>query len=90
MISSPFRKPKILASHLLILSPGHLRGHVPIPVILSLANALVILQIRYCIAVYGFRAKQNLSRAQKVISYSAKAVFGCKKFDHVSHLLDRL
>ena len=69
---------------------SHLRGHLPTSVILSLVNALVISRIRYCISVYGFGSKQNLSRVQKVLNYSAKVVFGRKKFDHVSDLLDRL
>ena len=67
-----------------------LRGHLPTAVILTLVNALVISQIRYCISVYGCGTEQNLSRVQKVLNYAAKVVFGRKKFDHASELLDRL
>ena len=44
---------------------SHLRGHLPPDVISVLVNALVISQVRYCIAVYGAGTKQNLSRIQK-------------------------
>ena len=69
---------------------SHLRGCLPSSVILTLVNALVISQVRYCISVYGGTSKQNLSRVQKVLNYAAKVVFGRKKYDHASDLLARL
>jgi len=69
---------------------SHLRGHLPPAVISALVNALIFSQIRYCISVYGNGGKKNLSRIQKIINYSAKVIFGRKKFDHVSDLLRRL
>ena len=69
---------------------SHLRGHLPPAVISALVNALVFSQIRYCISVYGNGTKNNLSRIQKIINYSAKVIFGRKKYDRVSDLLGRL
>ena len=46
--------------------------HLPISVILSLVDALIISWIRYCISVYGFGGKQNLSRAQKSFKLFSK------------------
>jgi len=69
---------------------SHLRGHLPPAVIITLVNALVVSQIRYCISVYGNGTKQNLSRIKKILNYAAKVIFGRKKYDHVSDLLERL
>ena len=69
---------------------SHLRGHLPTAVLSALIHALVFSQIRYCISVYGNGKKGNLSRIQKIINYSAKIIFGRRKYDHVSDLLHRL
>ena len=69
---------------------SHLRGHLPTAVLSALIHALVFSQIRYCISVYGSGKKGNLDRIQKIINYSAKVIFGRKKHDHVSDLLERL
>ena len=55
-----------------------------------LVNALVISQVCYCVSIYGNDSKVNFSRLQKIINYGAKTVFGRKKYDHVSDLLDKL
>ena len=69
---------------------SHLRGHLPTAVLSALINALVLSQIRYCISVYGNGKKGNLGRLQKIINYAAKVLFGRRKYDHVSDLLERL
>ena len=69
---------------------SHLRGHLPTAVLSALIHALVFSQLRYCISIYGNGKKGNLSRIQKVINFSAKLLFGRKKYDHVSDLLERL
>ena len=69
---------------------SHLRGRLPLSVISVLVNALVLSQVRYCIAIYGNSSKRNLTRIQKIINYGAKIIFGRKKYDHVSDLLERL
>jgi len=69
---------------------SHLRGHLPPSVISVLVNALVLSQIRYCISLYGSGTQKNISRLQKIMNYSAKVIFGRKKFDHASDLLVRL
>ena len=69
---------------------SHLRGRLPSSVISVLVNALVLSQVRYCITVYGNGSKTNLARIQKIINYGAKLIFGRKKFDHASDLLEKL
>ena len=51
---------------------------------------MVLSQIRYCVSVYGNGTHKNISRIQKIINYAAKVIFGRKKFDHVSDLLEEL
>jgi len=69
---------------------SHLSHCLPPGVMTTLVNALVLSQVRYCISVYGNSTQNNLSRIQKIINYAAKVIFGRKKFDRVSHLLQRL
>ena len=69
---------------------SHLRGHLPTAVLSALIHALVFSQLRYCISVYGNGTKGNFSRLQKIINYAAKILFGRRKYDHVSDLLERL
>ena len=69
---------------------SHLRSYLPTSVVSALVSALVLSQVRYCISVYGSGTKKNMSRIQKIINYAAKVIFGRKKFDHVSDLLQKL
>ena len=69
---------------------SHLKERLPSSVISVLVNALVLSQVRYCISVYGNGSKKNLAMIQKTINYGAKIIFGRKKYDHVSDLLERL
>ena len=69
---------------------SHLRGHLPTAVLSALINALVFSQVRYCISVYGNGRKDNFRRIQKIINYAARVLFGRRKYDHVSDLLERL
>ena len=58
---------------------SHLRSRLPSSVISVLVNALVLSQVRYCIAIYGNGSRKNLSRIQTIINYGAKVIFGRKK-----------
>ena len=69
---------------------SHLRGHLPSAVLSAMINALVFSQLRYCMSVFGSGKKGNLCQLQKVINYAAKILFGRRKYDHVSDLLERL
>ena len=69
---------------------SHLKGRLPSSVISVLVSALVVSQVRYCISIYGSGSKKNLARIQKILNYGAKIIFGRKKYDHVSDLLDKL
>ena len=69
---------------------SHLRNHLPPSVVTVIVQALVLSQVRYCISVYGSCSQGNLSRIQKIINYAAKVIFGRKKYDHVSDLLENL
>ena len=69
---------------------SHLKGRLPSSVISVMVSALVVSQVRYCISIYGSGSKKNLARIQKILNYGAKIIFGRKKYDHVSDLLDKL
>jgi len=69
---------------------SHLKHCLPASVLTTLVNALVLSQVRYCLSVYGNGTSTNLSRIQKIINYSAKVIFGSKKFDHASDLREKL
>ena len=74
----------------ILIGLSHLRNYLPPSVVSAVVNALALSQIRYCISVYGNGTLKNLARIQKVINYAAKIIFGRKKFDHVSDLLEGL
>ena len=69
---------------------SHLRHCLPHGVMITLVNALVLSQIRYCLSVYGNCTHTNIFRLQKILNYSMKVIFGRKKFDHVSDLRQKL
>ena len=69
---------------------SHLEHSLPASIVLSLVNALVLSQIRYCLPVYGNNSQLNMSRIQKVLNFAAKLIFGRKKYDHASDLHRRL
>ena len=50
----------------------------------------MVSQIRYCISVYGNGSNKILEQIKKVLNFGARVIFGRRKFDHVSHLRDRL
>ena len=69
---------------------SHLRHCLPPRVISPIVSSLVISRVRYCITVFGNGTQTNNTRLQKIINYAAKVIFGRKKFDHVSDLLEDL
>ena len=69
---------------------SHLKHSLPAYVLITLVNALVLSQVRYCLSGYGNGSKLNTSRLQKKINFAAKLIFGRKKYDHVSDLHKRL
>ena len=73
-----------------LIGMSHLRHYLPPSVVSTVVNALALSQIRYCLTVYGNGTQKNITRIQKVINYAAKIIFGRKKFDHVSDLLEGL
>ena len=74
----------------ILIGLSHLRNYLPPSVVSAVVDALALSQIRYCLSVYGSGTQKNVSRIQKVINYAAKIIFGRKKFDHVSDLLEEL
>ena len=69
---------------------SHVRHHLPECVLTTLATALVVSQIRYCLSVYVNSTKKNMDRLQKILNFGARVTYGRRKFDHVSDLLDKL
>ena len=74
----------------LLIGLAHLRSHLPQRALQTVIPALILPHIRYCLAVYGNGSKSNTVRLQKILNFAAKVIFGRKKFDHVSDLLQRL
>ena len=74
----------------ILVGLSHLRNYLPPSVVSTVDGALALSQIRYCVSVYGNGSQKNLIRIQKVVNYAAKIIFGRKKFDHVSDLLEGL
>jgi len=66
------------------------RHSLPSEILTTLVTALVISQIRYCISVYGNSTQENTNRVQKIINFAAKMIFGRKKFNHASDLIEEL
>ena len=51
-----------------LIGLSHFRSYLPIAVVSTLVNALVLSQLRYCISVYGNGTKKNMSRIQKLLT----------------------
>ena len=69
---------------------AHLRHYLPGSVLITLVSALVLSHVRYCLSVYGNGPGKNFDRIQKILNFSARVIFGRRKFDHVSDLRERL
>ena len=69
---------------------SHLKHSLSDYVLITLVNALVLSQVRYCLSVYVNGSKLSTSRLQKILNFAAKLIFGRKKYDHVSDLHERL
>ena len=74
----------------LLIGLAHLRSHLPPRALRTVVPALVLPHIRYCLSVYGNGSKSNLIRLQRVLNFAAKLIFGRRKFDRASDLLQRL
>ena len=68
----------------------HVRHSIPSPIISTLVTALVLSHVRYCISVFGNGTKKNMDKIQKIINFAARVIFGRRKFDPTSHLLEAL
>ena len=69
---------------------SHLRHYLPVSVLTTLVSALVLSHVRYCLTVYGNGSGKNCARIQKIINFSARVIFGRRKFDHISDVRERL
>ena len=73
-----------------LIGLSHARHCLPDGVIKTLVTALVLSQVRYCLTVYGNGTQKNFDRIQKILNFSARVIFGRRKFDHVSDLREQL
>ena len=73
-----------------LIGLSHARHCLPDGVIKTLVSALVLSQVRYCISVFGNGTQKNFNRIQKILNFAAKTIFGRRKFDPASDLLELL
>ena len=73
-----------------LIGLSHCRHYLPDGVTKTLVIALVLSRINYCLTVYGNGTKKNFDRIQKVLNFSARIIFGRRKFDRVADLRERL
>ena len=65
--------------------------HVILPEVLPrLIDTLVMLQIRYCVQVYGSVGPTVLGKIQKVFNFAARIVSWQRKYDHTSDVMEKL
>ena len=64
------------------------RHSLPESTLLTLVQGLVISRILCCIAVYGVCNSTQMKRVQKVLNFAARVLFGRRKFDHISDVLN--
>ena len=67
-----------------------IRRSVPQPLFASLVEALVLSRLSYCISVLYGCLLSLLCRLQAILHASARQVFLCGRFSHVTPLLQRL
>ena len=58
-------------------------GQSPPELLPTVVNALVLLHVRYCLAVYGNGSENNIQRLQKLQNFALRVVSGRRKFDHI-------
>ena len=65
---------------------------LPIPdgILKTVVTALVISRVQYCPAVCGNGPRKNFDRLKNIVNFTARVIFGRRKFDHVSDLHDLL
>ena len=64
--------------------------HVILPEVLPrLIDTLVMLQIRYCVQVYGSVGPRVLGKIQKVFNFAARIVSWQRKYDHISDIMEK-
>ena len=74
----------------LLIGLRHLRHYLPQRVMMTVVQGLVMSRVRYCLAVYGNGSAANHARLMKMVNFAVRVVAGLRKFDHVSHVRDRL
>ena len=74
----------------LLIGLSHVRHCLPDGVIKTIVTAQVISRVNYCLSVYGNGTKKNLNRLQKILNFATRVIFGCRKFDHVTDLREKL
>ena len=74
----------------LLIGLRHAKHRLPVDVMATVINGLVLSIIRYCIPVYGSAPKQAIHRIQKVVNFCARVLSERRKYDHISDVLSQL
>ena len=74
----------------ILIGLSHVRHQIPLSLLPTIVDALVLSHVRYCLAVYGNGSENNMQRLQKVINFGLRAVSGRQKYDHISDVREEL
>ena len=68
----------------ILIGLSHVRHSIPTSLLPIIVDALVLSQVRYCLAVFENSSENNMQRLQKVLNFGLRAVSGRRKCDHIS------
>jgi len=73
----------------LLVALSHIRHSLPIELIDTVVQSLVISTVRYCISVYGSSNPTNMKQVQSILNFCARVISGRRKFDHISDVVNK-
>ena len=68
----------------------HAKHVLPLHVLPTIVDALVLSHVRYCSQVFGCATKTTLKRLQRVQNFAARVISGRRKYDHISDVIKDL
>ena len=74
----------------ILIALGHVKHVLPTDVLPQIVDCMVLSHVRYCIQVYGSASATSLKNIQKILNFAARIISGCRKYDHISPVLNRL
>ena len=74
----------------ILIALGHVKHVLPTDVLPQIVDCMVLSHVRYCIQVYGSASATSLKNIQKILNFAARIISGCRKYDHISPVLNQL